>query len=327
MNGRTTLNTCDENKIVRKDDWSEAPIITVLMPVFNAEQFLAVAVESIRKQTYPAFELLAVNDGSTDRSLEILQDLANQDNRIRIISRPNTGLVGALQDGLSCARGSYIARMDADDVSSSNRLELQFAFLETNLDVAGVSGAMRYIDEYGNPIYEKYPPLFPSDIERDLREGIGESFLHGASMVRKEAIKSVGGYRREFEYAEDVDLFLRICGTGRLANLDSILLEYRMHQSSICHRHAELQRSRLNTLIGDKSTKVSRSDQTSEESREYFFYINIALEALISNNLRTSRVNAIRSLRVNPFSWRAIVILIASTNRWFAYALRRQIRA
>src|SRR3990172_10052244 len=107
-----------------------SPRISVVMPVYNAELFLASAIESILGQTLPDFEFVIVNDGSTDSSLEIVQEYAATDGRIRLVSRPNTGIVGALNDGLAISQGEFIARMDADDMALPHRFERQLKFLE-----------------------------------------------------------------------------------------------------------------------------------------------------------------------------------------------------
>src|SRR4051812_3122079 len=103
------------------------PAVTFLMPVYNAERFVAQTVDTILGQTFGDFEFVIINDGSTDRSLEILQDHARRDARIRLISRPNTGYVAALNEGLELAKGEFLARIDADDLADPRRLELQVA--------------------------------------------------------------------------------------------------------------------------------------------------------------------------------------------------------
>src|SRR5687768_13613622 len=103
------------------------PAVTVLMPVYNAERFVAQTVDTVLAQTFTDFEFLVINDGSTDRSERILAGYANRDSRIRLITRPNTGYVVALNEGLDLARGAFVARIDADDLADPRRLELQVA--------------------------------------------------------------------------------------------------------------------------------------------------------------------------------------------------------
>src|SRR3954464_7344480 len=104
-----------------------APVVTVLMPLYNAERFVAQTLDAILAQTFGDFEFLIINDGSSDRSLQILQDFARRDPRVRLGSRPNTGYVVALNEGLGLARGEFVARIDADDLADPRRIELQVA--------------------------------------------------------------------------------------------------------------------------------------------------------------------------------------------------------
>src|SRR5579871_2870885 len=103
------------------------PAVSVLLPVYNGERFLAAAVRSVLEQTFSDFELIAIDDGSTDGSRAILEDFARRDARVRVISRPNSGIVGALNDALAQARGEFAARMDADDLCLSGRFAAQVA--------------------------------------------------------------------------------------------------------------------------------------------------------------------------------------------------------
>src|SRR5262245_4670824 len=114
------------------------PLVSVVMPVYNAAAYVAQAVESIRAQTLGDFEFIIVNDGSTDRSPRLLEGFAARDSRIKLISRPNTGIVGALNDGVAAARGELIARMDADDVSLPTRLEKQVTFMRSHPQVVAL---------------------------------------------------------------------------------------------------------------------------------------------------------------------------------------------
>src|SRR5665647_1469233 len=116
----------------------KSPKVTVLMSVYNSESFLAEAIDSILGQTFKDFEFLIINDGSKDKSLEIIKNRAKNDPRIRLISRPNKGLVKSLNEGLAKARGEYIARMDSDDISLKTRLKKEVDFLDSHPDVGMV---------------------------------------------------------------------------------------------------------------------------------------------------------------------------------------------
>jgi len=204
------------------------------MPVYNAQRYVAEAVESILNQTFSDFEFIIIDDGSTDGSLAILQKYAEQDERIRLVSRPNTGIVGALNEGIDMARGEYIARMDADDVSIPSRLELQLGYMRENPQCVAVGGLMLMVDPSGAPLMIWDIARTHEEIDRLHLSGQGGAMPHPASMLRRNALLSVGGYR-EGVHAEDLDLFLRLAEIGELTNLPSVVLRYRQHFSSLCH--------------------------------------------------------------------------------------------
>jgi glycosyltransferase involved in cell wall biosynthesis len=129
----------------------QEPLISVVMPVYNAAQYLREAIDSILNQTFRDFEFIIINDGSTDRSLEIIQSY--NDDRIRLINQKNTGLAKALNNGIAIAKSDFIARMDADDISIPERLTSQFSFLESNVDVVAVGSNAEVIDKEGNHVY------------------------------------------------------------------------------------------------------------------------------------------------------------------------------
>lgn len=276
------------------------------MPVFNAERFLQDSLQSVLSQSFRDYELIAVDDGSTDRSLAILREFLRSDHRIRVVSRPNTGLVGALNDGLDFATGEFVARMDADDISVPFRFQRQVDFLKTNPQFIAVSGAFCYVDDAGLPLYNFSPPLDSKHIAEKLRLGCGEAFLHGAAMFRREALLRVGAYRRECEHVEDVDLFLRLLQVGELSNVSDILLHYRMHEQSICHRHREEQQKKLHSLLGLETSLFPKRNQSIS------FRENLAYTALRAGNFRTARVNALKDLCNRPFCCRTLLILIAA---------------
>ena len=125
------------------------PAVSVLMPVYNAQRYVAEAVQSILTQTMGDFEFIIIDDGSTDDSTRILRDWAQRDSRIRLVSRPNTGLCVALNEGLAMANGRYIARMDADDISLPQRFALQLEYLKTHEKLVCIGGSFLLIDAAG----------------------------------------------------------------------------------------------------------------------------------------------------------------------------------
>lgn len=220
-----------------------SPLISVLMPVHNAERFLVQAIESILTQTYRDFEFLIVDDGSTDRSLSILQRYAAKDSRIHLISRANTGHVIALNQLLEIAQGEYIARMDADDIALPERFQRQIEFLQQHPRVVCVGGWHDLIDHRGRLITCLPLPVSNDEIQQAALAGHG-SICHPCAMIRRSALLAVGGYNINMTPAEDLDLWLRLGELGQLANLPEPLLQYRIHLKSVSETSGLLQRQK-----------------------------------------------------------------------------------
>jgi len=208
----------------------EMPKVTVLMSVYNGEKYLREAIDSILNQTFKNFEFLVINDGSTDSTAEILQSY--QDPRIKIINNEkNMGLTGSLNKGLKLAKGEYIARMDADDISLPLRLEKEVEFLDKNPELGLVGILYEVIDEAGNSFGIVKYPTTDKEIKRRLLEG--NPFGHGSVMLRKECIVNVGFYRPEFKYAQDFDLLLRISEKYEVLNISEPLYKFRISLNSL----------------------------------------------------------------------------------------------
>jgi GT2 family glycosyltransferase len=203
------------------------PLVSVILPVFNAKDYLHEAVDSILKQTFQDFELILMDDGSTDGSLQIAEEFARLDSRVRLFSDIHKGLGYWLNFGLSAAKGELVARMDADDVSLPQRLERQVAFLEANPNVLLVGVQVQAM--VGKSLTDFRPafPTSPVSIRRAL--GTGTCFCHPAVLMRREPVLRCGGYRPWTIPAEDRELWLRLAEIGDLANLGQVLLYYRYH--------------------------------------------------------------------------------------------------
>jgi len=216
------------------------PSVSVMMPVYNAQPYLAEAVESILGQTFADFEFLIVDDGSTDRSGAMLERYAARDQRIQLTSRPNTGYTVALNELLDLADGELVARMDADDVALPQRLARQVDYLRTHPDIVCVGTAVHFIDSAGRLLRDAHPGMDHEALEE--RALAGRCPLnHPSVMMRRAAVVAVGGYRARFEPSEDHDLFLRLGEVGRLANLPEVLTKYRQHPQSASEQYQRLQ--------------------------------------------------------------------------------------
>jgi len=217
-----------------------APLISAVMSVYNGERFVGEAIGSILSQTYPDLELLIVDDGSTDRSLEIIETYAKKDDRVRVIkNNANEGLTKSLIKAIGNAKGMYLARQDADDISLPQRLERQLDFLEKHPSCGAVGTAARIIDSEGNFIKNASVPGSWFMIRQILR--FGNCFLHGSMMFRKDAYVNAGGYRAAFRVGQDFDLWLRISKNRELANLGERLYCWRKTEGNISSMQTEPQ--------------------------------------------------------------------------------------
>ena len=213
------------------------PIVTVLLPVYNGERYLRAAVESILHQTFESFELLIVDDGSTDGTEAICRSFT--DPRIRVVRHEtNAGLVSALNSGIELIRTKYVARMDADDVSLADRLARQIVFLESRPDIAAcgswarelVDGRLRAVMRRPTGEYLRQTAWRPVPI------------FHPTACLRTEVLRELR-YRTDYVHAEDYDLWLRLCRHHRIDNVPKVLLHYRIHHASVSHAYPAVQRS------------------------------------------------------------------------------------
>jgi glycosyltransferase involved in cell wall biosynthesis len=289
---------------------TDPPLISVCMPVYNTEPYIPEAVESILAQTYPNFEFLIVDDGSTDRSLAILKHYAAQDTRIRLSSRPNAGYLVRLNEMLAEARGKFIARMDADDVAMPERFSCQIDFLDAHPEVVAVGSRILAIDSDGDPIAEFCTAQDHDEIDRAHLDVQGGFINHPVAMIRTDAIRTVGGYRADYWPGEDVDLWLRLAEIGRLANLPERLLKFRRHLESISYTRqtrqhercqaAAIEAHRRRGLPLPQSEAYEKNDLATDRQVHLRTW---AWWALGAGNLRTARKHALKSLRSSPLSW------------------------
>lgn len=230
-----------------------SPKISVLMPAYNAERYIVEAIESILHQSFTDFEFIIIDDGSSDSTWEIVQDYAKRDNRIVAVKNPeNLKICKTLNKWIDIAKGKYIARMDSDDVSVLNRLELQFDFLESNPDVWILGWTMEIMDESGN-IYSKREY---NKNDADIRKRIFRysPFCHASTMIRTDIIKKIYWYNIFLYDAEDYDLYFRIWVYSRFANLKDTLYIMRVNKSSVTYRNTK--RMELLTLFIRKKAVI-----------------------------------------------------------------------
>lgn len=215
------------------------PAISVLLPVYNSAHFVEKAITSILTQTMKNFEFIIINDGSTDSTGEILQRFAYKDIHIRLVQRPNKGLIFTLNEGIALARSPFIARMDADDIALPNRLKCQYEYLNKHPETIALGSYIQLMDK-NDEIYRTKRLPIGHHIQETFRWG--SPLAHPSVMIRTEAVRKVGGYPSDFPAAEDYALWLRLLSLGKIDNLPDVLLSYRVHGTSISHQHARQQR-------------------------------------------------------------------------------------
>jgi len=220
--------------------------VTVLMPVYNSEQFLYEAIESICNQTWKDFEFLIINDGSTDSSRKIIMSF--DDPRIRLVDNPtNIGLSKSLNRGLKIARGEYIARQDSDDISLPERLEHQISYLNDHPAVALLGTYGESIDKYGNRLRFLCPQSTSSLLKWRLL--FYNNFIHTSVIFHADKIKKLGGYNTEIGHAQDYDLWTRILFNYDIAQLPKVLVQYRDHTENISAKHFDVQEGNVEDIV------------------------------------------------------------------------------
>lgn len=207
------------------------PEVTVLMPLYNAERYVVKAVESILNQTFQDFELLIINDGSTDQSVELINGLS--DSRIKVIGTENQGVAAALHLGMENARGRYIARMDADDECLPNRLEIEKRCLDENNETDVVHGSVEYIDAESMPLILQWDSG-QSNIDTKWLLNWKNIIMHSTVMMRASVLKEYDlNYRLNMNRAEDFDLWNRVALIGNFMYLPEAMIRYRVHAENV----------------------------------------------------------------------------------------------
>lgn len=220
-----------------------APRVSVVMPIYNGAAYLAASIDSVLDQTLTDFELILVDDGSTDATAEIIARYAAQDPRVRPLAKANSGIADTLNQGLAVATGDWVARLDSDDLMVPERLERQLAFVAANPDLIAAGSYYEIIDPAGRSHGSRMPlPRTRDELDRFLAAREPLSFLHPSMIYRRQAALDLGGYYRHAEPAEDVDLFARMLATGAPILIQpEILLRYRVHSNAISARTATRQ--------------------------------------------------------------------------------------
>jgi len=295
------------------------PKISVIMSVYNGEGYLREAVESILNQTFTDFEFIIVNDGSTDGSLEIIQSY--KDERIKVINNgENIGLTKSLNKALKQARGEYIARQDADDISLSNRFEEQIKYFEEHPEVSLLGTSIYSIDKDGKIVGKRIALANPV---KQLSKG--NQFSHGSVMVKKGVVDQLGGYNELIKYSQDYELWLRIAKHYEVRNLTQVLCEMRFHGENV--RLKEGDEAALYHLLG---LRLARNDLDAEllkaikdngikslyphlnKNEKVFFHKGVAYVQAQNKNMKRAREEYKKAFKLNPLDFKNNINLILS---------------
>ncbi len=297
-------------------DPAVAPSISVLLCVRNGEAYLDETLESILRQTEHDFEFVIVDNASTDGTAAILRRAADQDSRLRLMRSDATSLAGGLNDGLAACRGEFVARIDADDVCTHDRLHKQLAHLRAHPEVVALGSRIRRIDPLGAELDVPEHPLDHDAIDAQLLQGIGWSIVHPAAMMRRSAMLAVGGYDPSLTYGEDLDFFLKLAEIGRLANLPDVLLNYRQHLSSMGQRRTAEQSATLRRAVqaAHRRRGLTAPPETALADRKPLLlpaeqYRRWGWSALRLGKKRIARRHATAAVRTSPWSpesWRML---------------------
>jgi len=223
----------------------ESPKISVVMPAYNAEKYIAEAIESILNQTFRDFEFIIIDDASTDNTGKIIAEYAKKDNRIKVFTNEkNLYISKTLNLGLSCAQSEIIARMDADDISLPERLEKQYKKITENNDIAVVGTYIRVINEKGDFLYIRKYPLEDKKLKRNMFKY--SPFAHPVVMYRKKVVIEFRGYLPVYSPSEDLNLWFRVGTKYKFATVPEVLFEYRFFSDS--HSNRKLKTVEIKTL-------------------------------------------------------------------------------
>lgn len=297
-----------------------APAISVLMPVHNAARYVDAAMRSILAQTFDDFELLVLDDGSTDDSAARVERCAADDGRVKLLRRPNRGLVPALNELVGLARGELVARMDGDDIARPQRFARQVDHLRAHPSCVAVGTRALFVDPDGAPIFDYVDHFDHAQIEAALlRPMIG--ILHPTVMMRRAAVIAAGGYANDYPHVEDLDLFLRLAEIGELANLPEVLLSYRVHAKSVSHAHTAQQHKAglraVKAACARRGIPFRRESELNGRGKrgetEGELHLKWAWWALGGGHPRTARKHAlcaVLSAPTNTLTWRALACAI-----------------
>jgi len=254
----------------------KTPKVSVLLPTYNGAKFIAVSIESVLSQSFRDFELMVIDDGSTDTTAEIVKKFSDKDERVVFISNEsNLGIQKTLNRGLQIAKGEYIARIDDDDQwSETGKLESQVKFLDADSDYMLVGTGVIVVDENRKELFRFLEPGSDEDIRNRIL--FKSCFMHSAVLFRKDAVLKLGGYSEDesVRHVEDYELWLRLGRVGKLHNLPLYGIKFMQREGAITSKYKPEQFRKDARLV-----KSFRADYPNYEMAIFFVYIRRMLFA------------------------------------------------
>ena len=297
------------------------PKVTVLMPAYNAENYIAEAIDSVLRQSFIDFELLIINDGSTDNTEKIIRSFTDQ--RIRLLNQSHQGIAAALNEGLGSANSVYIARFDADDICIQERLHEQVSFLNDNPDYVLTGSDAEYISENGEHLFDL---KCAGNTYQQIIQIIYSycPFIHSSVMYRREAVIKAGGYSLYAHNFEDYFLWIQLAKYGKFYNLPQQLIKVRFNPSSVTidekwrgrffrkMKKNIISRGAITKEEGAKLLAIIRS-QDMHTIKEGAYYALCGKKYLVNNHQpKKARPMLSKSIGSYPYRWDNYALYILS---------------
>ena len=297
--------------------------LTVLMPAYNAALYIREAIDSVLHQTYHDYELLIINDGSSDTTKDIIESYT--DKRIRLVSQENKGIATALNTGLQLAKGELIARFDADDICLPGRLEKQFGFMEANPACIITGSEAEYITENGEHLFHFKCPAYTNE---EIKNIIYHTcpFIHTTVMFRKDVVLKAGGYPADAHNFEDHLLWIQLRTYGNYCNIPFPLVKVRINPASATmdekwrgSRYRRLKQRILHrgTVTGEEGEQLKAilQEQDKEKIKRGSYYALCGKKFLLNNHEPgKARQQLVKAIRIYPYRFDNYVLYILS---WF----------
>lgn len=285
------------------------PKVTVLMPAYNAGKYIGEAISSVLSQTFIDFELLIINDGSTDNTLEVINSF--HDRRIVVISQENKGVSAALNLGLEHARATYIARFDADDICLPDRLKVQYQFITNYPGYSIIGSAAEYMDADGHYIFTHHPEGHLNEEIQQLQYTICP-FIHSSVFYKKDAVVKSGGYNEHAYTYEDHFLWVNLLRNEKACNLSQALIKVRLNPESVtidekwrtrkfrAIKYSTLKNRNITAAEGDKLYQIGGKQYSSKI--KYGAYYALCGKKFLLNNYQPekARTNMLRAILLHP---------------------------